>query len=808
MTRKAFLLDIDFVNHNGAAALRLFMQTPEGKSFRLYDSKFEPYFLVLPDKRKDPEKVREGLEKLRTVHRGNTIGVKRVEQIEKISLFQPIKIFKVVVHHPHHVVSLREEAKQYGETFEHAIAWVKRWLVDTQVTPTALVEIEHDGLELESIKNIDNVTAPKLRALAFDIEVHNPAGVPTPDKDAAIMISYADEKDSHVLSYGKKFSHEFVTVARDEKEMLEKFCDLLRKKHVDMICTYNGDSFDLPYLQARALKLKADFQPGRDRKKLFARQAGIRKITRVGGRIHFDVFNSVSFLNTVGAIRLPRLTLDRAYRELLGKEKEDVTKLDIHKIWDKGTQAQLDHLANYCRSDSQSTLELAQHLLPQQIELSRTSGETLFDASRATAGQLVEMLLMRAAFKRNEIIPNKPKGDVIEARLDAPIEGAFVKTPIPGVYNNLAMLDFKSLYPSIIVAHNVDPTTLNCEHCKHDHDCNVSPQGHKFCKKDTGLIPATVRDVLRTRFAVQAEMRKLEKDIPEHRQLHARQWALKIIANSFYGYLGYARSRWYSRECAESVTAWARQYIQDTIKQAQNEGFNVIYADTDSLLIEIKPGEQGEKDVMAFRAKINKKLPEGMELELEDFYPRGIFVSKKQDATGAKKKYALINKQGKIKIRGFELVRRDWSRVARHTQRKVLEILLREGDRDKAVQVVRDVVEKLREGTIPLEDLVIYTQLRKSVKSYEGTSPELSAFLKARKEGINLPEGAVISYVITKSGKTISEKAQLFELAKDYDPNYYIEHQVIPGVLKILGEMGITKDTLLGKGKQKSLGEW
>jgi DNA polymerase I len=187
-----------------------------------------------------------------------------------------------------------------------------------------------------------------------------------------------------------------------------------------------------------------------------------------------------------------------------------------------------------------------------------------------------------------------------------------------------------------------------------------------------------------------------------------------------------------------------------------------------------------------------------------------VFVTKKVGAEGkgAKKKYALIGEDGRIKIRGFELVRRDWSSIAKVTQRKVLEAILKHGSKEMAVKIVRDVVERLKEGKVPLEELTIYTQMRKDPRKYDIKSPELSAAQKAIAAGMQIERGTVIGYVITKKGATISEKACLAELAKDYDPNYYIDNQILPSVLKILKELGYSEDDLKFRGEQKGLAQF
>jgi DNA polymerase I len=273
--------------------------------------------------------------------------------------------------------------------------------------------------------------------------------------------------------------------------------------------------------------------------------------------------------------------------------------------------------------------------------------------------------------------------------------------------------------------------------------------------------------------------------------------------------MGYARSRWYSRECAASVTAFGRQYIQKAIADAEANGFKVVYGDTDSVILLL--GNNTKERALAFMKGFNESLPKNMELELEDFYKRGVFVGKKaQNAheSGAKKKYALITEDGRIKIRGFELVRRDWSKIARDTQRRVLETILQEGDTEKAVNIVKEVVSRLREGKVPLSDLAISTQLRKSTKNYDSKSPELSAAQKAIQQGLKRSdeiEHSVISYVITGHGGSISDKAVLEEFAKDYDPDYYINNQVIPATMRILKELNFNEDELKGLGKQSKL---
>ncbi len=812
----AFLLDASYVMKSGKSLVRLLLKGLDGRTLRVYDDRFLPYFFVLAPFANAAEetRIRDGLSSMTAPARDGTAKVVRVEMVDRLHSGKPARLFKIVCQHPSHVPRLREEAKRFGTPYEDGIVFTKRYVLDHRLHPCNWVKVSYGDDRM--VASVEPVPTPddadmRLSVVAFDIETYNAQGMPRPESDPSLMVGVANGSGTELFTYSKPFAAPGIHVKPTEKDMLESFSLYLKAQKADVVCTYNGDVFDLPYLRERAKRTKAQMRLGRDRALPSAKQLGLRMQSSLGGRIHFDAFPVVSMLSYIGAFKVQRLTLKEVYKELLGGKKEEVEKLDIWKIWDSGSPAELEHLAHYCRVDAQAAYDLSQYVLPLETAMSRITGMTLFDTARATPGRLVESLLLRMAFESNELMPNKPSYAQVQARSEHPVEGAFVQLPSPGVYEHLAVLDYRSLYPSIIISHNIDPSTFNCDCCT-PAESYVSPNGHRFCKKRKGLIPRMLKFVLDNRMALKTRMKELKKKgedgSPLYKQLDARQWALKILANSTYGYLLYARSRYYSRECGESVTAWGRHYVQDTLKKAEAFGLRPLYADTDSAFLQFNSPEN-ESKVFAFQKQVNAELPEDMALELEDIYPRGIFVSKKQESEkGAKKKYALINKQGKIKIRGFELVRRDWSKVAKETQRQVIQILLGEGNVEKARNVVRDMVDLLKSGKVPLEDLAIYTQLKKKAKSYEIVSPEVSAFLKAQKAGLQVDERSVIAYVITKQGKSISEKATLLEMAKDYDADYYINNQVLPAVLKILGSMGFSEDDLTMKGKQMGLGSW
>lgn len=791
--RKAVFLDADYIYADGRTYARLLVK---GKKTTRLLYAHDPYFYA------DALEKKDDIARLAVSKGGMLVKVKRVEEVERILRGEPKKLLKIYCNQPSDVVVLRSIIP--FKCYEHGIHYAKRFMLDFNIAPFAVIEYEREGHEIKKFLKIEEneklESEVHIRKMAFDIETYNPLGAPRERKDPAVMISYAtDTGEKGVITY-KQNSRPYIETMQDEKGMISEFCKKVKELDPDIIYGYNSSNFDLPYLKARADVLKTRFAVGRDGKGFRAIRKGMINGAKVGGRIHIDLYPGIRFFGFIGLIKAQVFTLEKIYEEMTGKKKKMVKRLNIWEMWDKDM---LDELGEYSLGDSEVTLELGEVVLPLLLELSKLTKMPLFDTSLATSGQLVESLLMQESQLRNEVIPSKPSEAEATERQKNPIEGAFVKLPEPGIYDNIAVFDFRGLYPSIIISYNIDPTRLVKEGA--EGDVYTSPSGAKFLKTPRGLIPHTLERLLDLRAGLKRELKTLAKDTAAYKKLYARSHALKILANSFYGYLGYARSRWYNRQCAESVTAWGRMHIHDAASKAEARGFKVLYADTDSLFLIL--GDKKKEDALEFLDHINKNLPEKMELELENFYTRGVFVSKKQEEEkGAKKKYAMLAEDGSIKIRGFELVRRDWSKVAKDTQYGVLEAILKEGSKEKAVAIVKETIERLKGGKVPMEDLTIYTQLTKKPEDYDIVSPELAAAKKAITRGVPLEKGSVIAYVITKSGKSISDKAELAEHAKDYDADYYINNQVLPAVMKILKELGYSEDDLKNRGKQNKLG--
>ncbi len=793
--RKAVLLNADYALKNGKSHVRLEVK---GRKASVLYNEYEPYFIV-----DAPQKAAEGL--LGVVGKGKDgeiVSPKRVEEIVRTLGKEERKLLKVVCNAPQDVPVLEKEIEL--PCYEYSIPFGRRFMMDFGLMPLSIIHYEREGRYIKKFLGSSGDGSGKLNVMAFDIETYSPEGVPREGKDRVIMLSYSNGKKHGVLSWKEVPGKDFVELVGGEKELIERFCAILDELDVDVLTAYNSTNFDLPYLRERAKRLKIELGIGRDGSSYRAVKRGLIQPLKIKGRIHVDLYPSVRFFGFTGMIKTGDYTLKNVYAAITGKKKLMVERSDIWKMWDSGGK-ELEELSEYSLMDADSTYEVGEHILPIQMELSEIAGLPLFDVAYATSGQLVEALIMREAVASGIVVPQKPSGAAVNARSKNPIQGAYVKLPEPGIYENIAVFDFRGLYPSIICSYNIGPDTIGLEG-----ESWESPTGARFLKAPEGLVPRVLGGLIERRGKVKAELKTLEKGTVKYRRAYARSYALKILANSFYGYLGYARSRWYNRSCAESITALGRKHINETEKMAEDAGFRVLYSDTDSVFLLL--GDKKKEDAMGFLEKVNSSLPGKMELELEDFYTRGVFVSKKhqKEATGAKKKYAMLSEDGSVKIRGFELVRRDWSRVARDTQRKVLEAILKDGSKEKALGIVQEVIARLRGGEVPLEEVAIYTQLKKNTDNYDIVSPEVSAAKRGIARGKKIGSGSIVAYVITRNGngKSISEKAELLEFADNYDPQYYIDKQVLPSVMKILKELGYDEYELKHGGKQKGLGDW
>ncbi|MFH1840424.1 MAG: DNA-directed DNA polymerase [Nanoarchaeota archaeon] len=811
-----YITDVNYENREDKALVQLFGRTIDGKKICVLTD-YDYSFYVIP--KKNIKKVMEKVKKIVVMGKEKIDFVKNVEIIDMKYLGDDVQAIRVFISNPNAVREIAERIKDLDNVElvkETDLNFYKKYLLDNQITPLVLTDIEgevlldRDDLDVDfvvkakKIKQVKEESFENPSIIAFDLEIYSPEKKYPSEKDPIIMLSMVSNDGYQKVFTWKKFKHnkKYIEFVEDEESLIHKFKEVLKEKNPDYVTGYFSDGFDFPFLQSRAKKYGIDLRFNNSHLRINKR--GNSVTAKLKGIVHLDVFKFIGGI-MANSLNFENYKLNTVAKELLGKKKLDVNLDELGIVWDDGSDKLLE-FCEYNLIDSQLTLELCEKILPNLNELVKLTNSPIYDICRSSYSAIVDMYLMRMAKEYNEIIPNKPDQGDASLRRTHTYQGAFVYEPKPGLYGKLAVLDFRSLYPTILVVHNVCPTTLTNKKGGYESPEIVLESGEKkkyyFTSKKEGFIPRVVKEIITRRIRVN-ELLKKDKKNPI---LKARSYALKTVANATSGYLGFFGARWYCRECAESMTAWGREYITDVIEKAEKKGFEVIYGDTDSIFLVL--GDKSKKDTLDFLDEINRELPSLMELELDDFYKRGLFVFRKGEKTGAKKKYALVSEEGEIKVTGFETVRGDWSVIAREVQKKVLEYILKDNDPKKAYEYVRKVIEKIKRGKEDMEKMIIKTQLKRKLEGYAVEGPHVKVARKMKAKGEYVGPGITVQYIVTPGKGNIGNRAEIPEDAKSYDADYYINNQILPVVEKIFDVLGRGKEELVGGKKQMKLGEY
>ncbi|GAB6183563.1 DNA-directed DNA polymerase [Thermodesulfovibrio hydrogeniphilus] len=777
---KFYLLDIDYSDEG----MLLFGISEDGSRIKTIDPTYRSYFYVLPSD------IEQATKEISEIIKQKALPVTEITKERKIFHGEEKIFIKIYTKRHQDLQKVRDAVKMLElnrggsgsviDEFEYQISAPRVYLSEQGFSCLEWLEGEltvKGGKSL--IKDIKKTIwqKPNLKILAFDMEVIEvQRGVPS-----IIMISVFGEGLSKIITYQKTDYSVDSIIVNDEKSVIESFLQIIKNYDPDIICGYNSDLYDMPVLRERAKKLKVSIDSlSRDNSGITLLKRARFTTARLIGRVHIDIFNFV-FNILSPMLQSEQLTLKNVAYELLEDTKLDMEYEDILQAWDKGHE--LDKLARYCLKDSELVYKLAEMLLPDIEELTKITGQSLFDTSRMPYSQLVEWYYIKKAKSQNRIIPNQPKFDEIQMRRQITYEGGFVKEPQPGLHRNIAVVDFASLYPSIIASYNISIETLNCSCCK-DEGYKIPELPYWFCKNKRGFESLAIEELLKERLALKEKLKKLDPDSHEYLVLDTKQKALKTIINASYGYYAYPGSRWYSKECAESITALGRFWIKEVLKKAEERGFQVIYGDTDSVFLKFA---EDKGKVEAFIHEINDYLPGIMRLDLENFYAKGLFVPKETGGI-AKKRYALLDEKGRLKIRGLEIVRRDLSRYAKQTQQEILKMCLIEENVKGAFKYLDERINNLKQSKYDFRDLVVYEQLSKPVSEYKLISPHVMAAKRLLEKEIPVGEGSVIGYIIQKGTGSISERAYPVELAEPskVDIDYYIENQIVPSAMRIL----------------------
>ncbi len=810
--------DFDYKLKNNKVLVYLYSKLPDGKRICVVQQ-HEPYFFA--DVPSNKEEILHRLQNLTVDSQPQPAKVISFVAVEKELIGKKRQFLKIVANYPKAVPLLAREIKSWGvECYEKDILFIHRYLRDKALIP--MCEMEADGQYIAdselvvprflatAIQQKSFNTVP-WKILAVDIETYSLHKEIDFKRNPILMLALyghneQGEEWKKVITWKKFLTAEnYIAFVDDEKKMLETFVAIVKDYSPEIITGYFSDGFDFPYIKARAELHKVPLNLGLDHSELIAgTNSDFREgETKIKGILHLDVLKFVK--NIFGKnLKTESYSLDNVAFELLGHQKHEVDLNYLSTAWDYHPE-ELEKFCAYNVHDARLTYKLCEKLLFDMIEFSKIVGLPVFDVIRMRFSRLVESYIMKRAMEYNVIAPNKPADEEVNQRLEESIEGGFVYQPVPGLYKDLVVFDFRSLYPTIIVSHNIGPEGFHREPCAKK-EFIPEKEDYWFCQDQRYFLPLVLEDLIKRRAEIKKEIKKLSSE-PEKKFLEARSYALKILANSFYGYLGFFGARWYSLECAASTTAFARYYIKRTINQGEEKGFKMIYGDTDSCFFQLD--NKTVDEALNFMKDINKDLPGQMELEFEGYFPSGIFVPMKGSEKGAKKKYALRRENGTLKVTGFEAVRRNWSPLAKEVQQEVLHLILEE-KKEEAIKYVRTIVKDLKLGQILLKKLILKTQITRELSDYDAISPHVLIAMQKVQKGERVAPGTVIEYIIVKGSGLVRERAKVPAEVKEgeYDAQYYIYHQLIPAVSSIFTVLGKSEDEIFEDTKQVGLGKF
>jgi DNA polymerase I len=763
--------------------IEMFGKTREGLSIAVRYSGFMPYFHVFGAS----EELVGGLRKDK--------DVVKVEWIDLLHKGQVKRSAMVTVRYPGLVPEFRDKIKHRFEVLAADIPFHRRFIFDFDMgacirvhgskirserhTTDVVLELE----QRDGAPNFENIEAfsPPLKILAFDVE------------------NSITDGHLYTICYYVKLGDELrpgEPIWGTEREIIERFTQAIQREDPDVLTGYNIDGYDIPTIQDRARKAGIrSLQWGRDMSE--PRQV-YQKFWRLNGRLVADAWWAVK-----SDLKPKQETLNAVSKLLLGEQKHDVdmgmrvgSEYDPRKI-DKEWQSNRDRILAYCTRDAELSLRILDKVgtLRRTLDMATVTKLPLDDVLNIGSSFLIDSILIRAADRATPRVgvPMTGSFDEVEA-----IEGGYVHEIKAGLYHWVCVLDFKSMYPSLIIAKNICFTTLDP---KGD---VVSPTGVHFLSKAQrpGLLPSILQNLMRERDDTKRKMREA-KSPEENRYYDGLQQAIKILMNAFYGVFASSFYRFTDRAIGSSITAFARETTKGIISELEAEGNEVIYSDTDSVFV--RSPEANLDGTVRFGKEVAERFSrEGGQLEFEKVLDPLFSHGKKKRYVG---RVVWPRRQEELLIRGYETRRTDSFDLQTELLMEVFEKVLDERP-EEAVKIARKRISETVEGKVPIEKLVI----SRGVKNFsEYDDPDRLAHVQAAKKlmalGYEFVPGMKVSWIVSNSKRTPQEvqpyvSGTTFEGSPDW--RYYAT-RLAQSVARATENFGWTEKDLLAGSQQVDL---
>ena len=698
--------------------------------------------------------------------------------------------------------------------------------------------------------NLLNQPIPEIKRVSVDIEVESEEGrMPTPrDHDRRITAVGFVASDGYrkVLLLNQNKQHESSQALIPEAEIYYTEKDLLEEAFkiiasYPIVITYNGDDFDLPYLYARSQDPRID--PDRSqiipkdkvpiiiKRETFIKRGIQAEPVQLKYGIHIDLFRT--FQNRSVQIyafsnKYSEHTLNAISEALL-----DDTKLEFDGDI---SELPIETLAMYCLKDADLTYRLTSFndslLMKLIIVIARIGRLSIDDIARFGVNQWIRGMLYYEHRLNGFLIPRRDelqeKGTASTTAIikEKKYRGGLVVEPKLGIHFGVVVVDFASLYPSIIKVHNLSYETVNCVHqsCKEDPNQKVPGTTHWICKVNRGLTSLLIGSLRDLRVNYYKHLSKNKSITPEERQLYnVVSQAIKVILNASYGVMGAEIFPLYCLPVADATAAIGRVTTTSTIERCKEIGIEVIYGDTDSLFLKNPSSNKVEEISLWARTRL------GVDLEIDKQYRYVVFSE-------LKKNYLGVLTDGTVDVKGLTGKKSHTPPFIRNAFYEILSILSKvdsEKDFESAREKIKNIIQENAKGLelkkIPLNDLSFNVMVNKSPEKYgkkmsnnqttknialHGKEKEVETFkglpqhIKAAKlltdNGRLIKAGDIISYVKTKTGDGV--KPVELAVAEDIDIEKYLATMEAT-FDQLLSSLNFNFKTLLGKPRQRSLDE-
>ncbi len=675
---------------------------------------------------------------------------------------------------------------------------------ENMVDPKEFKELISDWADLL------NQPIPRIKRLSVDIEVEAEIGrIPDPkiaekkvtaiglkgtDGFDQIFVLKTEGTDEGTNELGQNIKIVFYEQSKEKEMILDAFKII---EEFPFVVTYNGDEFDLPYLFNRAerLGIKNENNP------LYM----MKDSATLKHGVHLDLYRTLSnrsFQIYAFSQKYTDFSLNSVSKALLNKEK-----IDYGLEFD---QLSLYQIANYCYNDALLTYELTSFnndlLMDLLVIIARIGRMPIDDIARMGVSQWIRSLLYYEHRQRNALIPKREEferrseGVSSDAIIkDKKYRGGLVIDPKEGIHFDVVVMDFASLYPSIIKVRNISYETVRCSHeeCKK----NTIPQtNHWACTKRNGLTALIIGSLRDLRVNYYKSLSKKETLTEEQRQQYTVvSQALKVILNASYGVMGAEIFPLYFLPAAEATTAIGRFTILETIKNCEAVGIEVLYGDTDSLFIKKPTDEQIHKVIE------QAKKDHGVDLEIDKVYRYCVLSNRKKNYLG-------VTKAGIVDVKGLTGKKSHTPPFIRKLFYELLEVLSKVqtiSDFERAKKDITDKIatcaKRVEAKEIPLQDLTFNVMISKSPSEYIKTVPQHIRAAKLLETIREVKKGDKISYVkiLNKPGVKPVEMAKKEEI----DSKKYMEFMEAT-LDQITSSMDLDFQTMLGKPKQTGLDEF